>query len=188
MAKLYYGSGYCTLESSDANGVEIRYRGDIEITKTCGDGCLLAVQNNGIIVLSLDGNSLSDLFTYKGELRIKSVLVADSHGEKVPCIIKKSMDIPENMQSTPESMTEIPVNKMTAGYVSGGKVKTSKAYNNMLNNQHSNGELYLKDGTSYRGAYHVHIDAGKAMTGAVHSKSSKDLYIKNIRTGKMRIN
>ena len=31
MAKLYYGNGTCSIEGSDIAGVEIQYRGNIEI-------------------------------------------------------------------------------------------------------------------------------------------------------------
>ena len=66
MAKLYYGNGICSIKSSeDVLGVEIRYKGNVSISRM-GSSQLVVNRNNGIIVVSLDTSPLTDLFTYVG--------------------------------------------------------------------------------------------------------------------------
>ena len=81
MTKLYYGNGSCTIESggSEIRGVEIRYRGAIEIEDKTSDSFVIAHQNNGILVFPIGEGTLNDLFDYKGELKILSVIVADNN-------------------------------------------------------------------------------------------------------------
>ena len=50
VAKLYYGNSSCTIEgSADIRGVEIRYRGAIEIDDKTSDAFVIAHQKNGIM-------------------------------------------------------------------------------------------------------------------------------------------
>ena len=118
MNYLYYGGGDCTIEGEGTNirGVEIRYRGAIEITKTCGDDCLLTAQKNGILIVSLSGGSLNKLFTYTGEIKITSVVVADNNAQKVTCKIKRVMDHSELLNTKSEDMTEIVSEDLKATY------------------------------------------------------------------------
>ena len=67
--KLYYGNGSCTIEGS-ARGVEIRYRGAIEIEDKTSDSFAIAHQNNGILIFPLGEGALNDLFDYTGEFKI----------------------------------------------------------------------------------------------------------------------
>ena len=51
MVKLYYGSGDCTLESSeDIFGVEIRHKGSISINGTNNETRLTLNKNNKILI------------------------------------------------------------------------------------------------------------------------------------------
>ena len=186
MAKLHYGSGKCSIEGAVV-GVEIRYRGAVKITKTCGDNCLLVAQNNGIIILSLDGSVINDLFSYNCDIKIISVIASDGNSEKVPTTIKRVMDYSELIDSNSEDMT-VNSEKMSAGYSYGAKVKKTSVDVAIVKNQLSDGDLYLKDGTPYHGEYHVHLDGGKAMTGAEHTKESENLYIKRIKDDKITDN
>ena len=43
--------------------------------------------------------------------------------------------------------------------------------------------LYLKSGAEYFGDFHIHLSHGGAMTGKVHDRDSKKLYIKHIIKG-----
>ena len=69
MAKLYYGGGSTTIEGSDSGvrGVEIRYRGAIEIEDKTSDSFAIAHQNNGIMIFPVGKGVLNDLFDYTGE-------------------------------------------------------------------------------------------------------------------------
>ena len=177
MAKLYYGNGSCTIEGSDIRGVEIRYRGAIEIEDKTSDSFVISHQGNGILIFPIGEGTLNELFDYNGEFRILSVIVADNNAAKVPTSIQRMMDYTELLETKAEDMTT-KSEDLSATYVSGKKVvKTSLKQPNLNNQNTSNGiELYLKDGTLYNGYYHIHLKDNSAMTGREHSEDSQDLY------------
>ena len=175
--KLYYGNGSCTIEGS-ARGVEIRYRGAIEIEDKTSDSFIIAQQKNGIMIFPIGEGTLNELFDYTGELRIISVIVADIDGEKAPTTIHRVMDYTELLNTNSEDMT-IKSEDLNAGYVSGRKVsKTLLKQPNWenLNTSTHGGELYLQDGTKYDGYFHIHLTDNAAMTGNEHTEESQDLY------------
>ena len=175
--KLYYGNGNCTIEGS-ARGVEIRYRGAIEIEYKTSDSFNIAQQKNGIMIFPIGEGTLNELFDYTGELRIISVIVADIDGEKAPTTIHRVMDYTELLNTNSEDMT-IKSEDLNAGYVSGRKVsKTLLKQPNWenLNTSTHGGELYLQDGTKYDGYFHIHLTDNAAMTGNEHTEESQDLY------------
>ena len=180
MAKLYYGNGSCTIESggSEIRGVEIRYRGAIEIEDKTSDSFVIAHQNNGILVFPIGEGTLNDLFDYTGELKIISVIVADNNGKKVPTTIHRVMDYTELLNTKSEDMTT-KSEDLSATHISGRKVaKTllNQPYINNLNTSTHNSELYFKDGTKYDGYFHIHLADNAAMTGNEHTEDSQDLY------------
>ena len=67
---LYYGNGSCTIEGANARGVQIRYKGAIEIYDKTSASFAIAHQKNGIIVFPIGEGTLNDLFDYTGEFRI----------------------------------------------------------------------------------------------------------------------
>ena len=175
--KLYYGNGSCTIEGS-ARGVEIRYRGTIEIKDKTSDSFVIIHKNNGIIIFPMEEGTLNDLFDYVGEFKILSVIVADNNGEKVPTTIHRVMDYTELLNTKSEDMTT-KSEDLSATYVSGRKVaKTSLKQPNInnLNTSTHDGELYLQDGTLYEGSFHIHLADNAAMTGNKHTADSQDLY------------
>ena len=175
--KLYYGNGSCTVEGS-ARGVEIRYRGAIEIEDKTSDSFIIAQQNNGIMIFPIGKGTLNDLFDYTGEFKIISVIVADINGEKAPTTIHRVMDYTELLNTNSEDMTT-KSEDLNAGYVSGRKVsKTLLKQPNWenLNTSTHGGELYLQDGTKYDGYFHIHLTDNAAMTGNEHTEESQDLY------------
>ena len=97
MAKLYYGNGNCSIESggSEIRGVEIRYRGAIEIEDKTSDSFVITQQNSGILIFPIGEGTLNDLFDYTGEFKILSVIVADNNAEKVSTSIHRMMDYTE---------------------------------------------------------------------------------------------
>ena len=179
MAKLYYGNGSCTLESGgSARGVEIRYRGAIEIDDKTSDSFAIAHQKNGIIIFPIGEGTLNDLFDYVGELKILSVIVADNNGEKVPTTIHRVMDYTELLNTKSEDMTT-KSEDLSSTYVSGRKVAKTLLKQPYINNLHTSthdGELYFSDGTLYQGSFHIHLDDNSAMTGNKHTEESQDLY------------
>ena len=175
--KLYYGNGSCTVEGS-ARGVEIRYRGAIEIEDKTSDSFIIAQQNNGIMIFPIGKGTLNDLFDYTGEFKIISVIVADIDGEKAPTTIHRVMDYTELLNTKSEDMTT-KSEDLSATYVSGRKVsKTLLKQPNWenLNTSTHGGELYLQDGTKYDGYFHIHLTDNAAMTGNEHTEESQDLY------------
>ena len=176
--KLYYGNGNCTIEGSEIRGVQIKYRGAIEIEDKTSDSFAIAHQDNGIMIFPIGEGTLNDLFDYTGEFKILSVIVADNNAEKVPTTIHRVMDYTELLNTKSEDMTT-KSEDLSSTYVSGRKVsKTSlnQPYINNLNTSTNNAELYLEDGTKYDGYFHIHLADNAAMTGNEHTEESQDLY------------
>ena len=82
MAKLYYGNSSCTIEGSNIRGVEIRYRGAIEIEDKTSNSFAITHQGNGIMIFPIGEGTLNELFDYTGEFKILSVIVADNNAER----------------------------------------------------------------------------------------------------------
>ena len=181
MAKLYYGSGSTTIEGSDIRGIQLSFRGAIEIEDKTSDSFVITYQRQGIMIFPIGEGTLSDLFDYTGEFRITSVTVADSYAKKVPTTIHRVMDYVELINTKAEDMTT-KSEDLSATYISGSKVAKTLLKQPNLNNQHTlkyKSELYLKDGTRYEGYYHIHLADNSAMTGAEHTEDSQDLYYNN---------
>jgi len=168
VAKLYYGGGSTTIEGSDIRGVEIRYRGAIEIEDKTSDSFAVAHQNNGIMIFPIGEGVLNDLFDYTGELKILSVIVADIDGEKVSTTIHRVMDYTELLNTNSEDMTT-KSEDLSSTYTHGEKVsKTSlkQQYIENLNTSTHDGELFLEDGTLYNGKFKVSLIDNAAITEA----------------------
>ena len=188
MDKLYYGSGNCSTDATGVVGIELRYRGAIEITDKTSDNYNIIANDRKIIIFPLGAvEPLGELFEYTGDINIISVIASDPDGNKVNVAIKKVFDYPELIRSNPEDMTEITSENMKAGYQHKSRVSKTILDKKTIINQHSKGGLYLKDGSEYTGAYHIHKESLKSMTGAKHTEHSEDLYTqvneKLIKTG-----
>jgi hypothetical protein len=177
MAKLYYGNGTCTIEGSNIRGAEIRYRGRIEIEDKTSASFALATNNNKILIFPIGKGTLNELFDYHGEIKIISALVSDNNGERVSTTIHRVMDYSELLNTNAEDMT-VKSEDLNAGHTSGRRVNKTSIKVKIIPNQNTSdvGSLYLKDGTLYSGAFHIHLDTGGAMTGGEHTKDSQDLY------------
>ena len=182
MAKLYYGNGNCEIIGSEIRGVQISYRGAIEIEDKTSDSFVITYQNNGILIFPVGDGALNDLFDYTGEFKILSVIVADIDGKKVPTTIHKVMDYTELLNTKAEDMTT-KSEDLSSTYVSGRKVAKTLLKQPYINNQHTSNldtSLHLEDGTEYSGGYfHIHLSDNSAMTGKEHTEDSQDLYYKN---------
>ena len=74
--------------------------------------------------------------------------------------------------------------RLNVGYTYKNKVKKTSVKQKTIDNLLSDGRLYLKDGATYSGYFHMHKETGQAMTESKHSKSSINLYIKRL-TGEL---
>ena len=184
MSNLYYGGGQCSIEGSEIRSVQLGHSGSVEITKTTSDSFQIAANNRMIIIFPIGEGFLTDLFTYRGYLKILSILALDKNGNEVPTTINPIMNYSELMDSTSESMTTNS-ESMNAGYDHGPKILKTVVKDNIIKNQHSDGKLYLEDGSPYVGLYHVHVRDSHAMTGAEHSEESKDLFIQKTKGKKI---
>ena len=181
MAKLYYGNGNCSIEGSDIKGVQITYSGAVEIDDKTSDAFVINHQKNGIMIFPIGEGTLNELFSYAGELKILSVIVADTDAKKLSTSIHRVMDYTELLTTNAEDMTTISED-LSATYVSGYKVAKTSLKQPNINNQHTskqNTELYLEDNTLYDGYFHIHLSDNAAMTGKEHSEDSQDLYFNN---------
>ena len=165
--------------------LQIKYRGAIHITDNTPDSYVITANNNKIILFPIGQQiELTDLFDYVGEFRVLSVLGVTPDKKLVNVIVNKQIHHPEYMNSKPEDMTLLS-EEMNADYVYEKRVSNTKVDNKIIKNLKSNGQLYLEDGSPYSGAYHI-MDTGKAMTGSDHTKDSQGLYIKKIKSNKIK--
>ena len=185
MAKLYYGSGNCSIEGSEIRGVEIRYRGAIEIEDKTSDSFVVLTGDYKIIVFPVGEGTLNELFDYTGEFKIISIVVAGADAQKVPTTIHRVMDYTELLNTNAEEMTT-KSEDLSATHTYGRKVAKTTSKQQHLNNQHTSDHvtfLYLKDEDGllvrYEGLYHIHLSDGAAMTGGEHTKDSQDLFFYN---------
>ena len=187
MAKLYYGSGSCTIEGTEIRGVQIHYRGAVKITKTCNDNFHIAAGNNKIIIFPIGQGFLNDLFDYIGEFKISSVVVVNDSMEEVDTTIEAITNYSERMSTNAEDLTTKSEN-LNAGYSYKNKVKKTTVDAQCITNLHTStqdGELYTENGELYHGAFHVNIYSREGMTGSKYSETSEALYIKRISDNKM---
>ena len=183
MAKLYYGDGTCSITGSEIRGVQIQYTGAISITDKTSDSFAITNQNNGIMIFPIGDGFLNELFKYKGNFKILSVMVADNNGERVPTSINRVMDYAELLNTNAEDMTTNSEN-LKQTYATGRKVSKTSIDKANINNLHTSkhkGNLFLEDGTLYDGYFHIHVSDNNAMTEREHSEHSKDLYYENNR-------
>tara|TARA_R100000808_G_scaffold22905_1_gene50210 strand:+ start:8696 stop:9349 length:654 start_codon:yes stop_codon:yes gene_type:complete len=179
MVKLYYGNGECTIEGSQIRGVEIRYSGNVAIQSTAGDNFFSFNLNQAILIIPAGGKSgyLKDLFMYHGDLKINSIIVAGENGERLSCKIIKVVDFAEFLDTNAEELTTLSENINSTLF--GRKRIIEKKVIENLNTTQEQVKLFLEDGSPYSGYFHIHIESNKPMTGAIHSKKSKMLYVKS---------
>ena len=91
-ANIICNDGSCSIDSNiGIMGIEINYTGKAEITPQLPEGWFLQGSNSKIIIFTLQQIPIekTELFTYKGLVQIKSVIVADIEAKKVPTNIIK---------------------------------------------------------------------------------------------------
>ena len=106
MATLYVGNGNVEIQGENIVGIEINYKGKLEIEKECGDDFHIEVNSSKILIFPLSTNvTLNKLFCYKGVIEIKDIIVSDNNAIQVPCTIKKVLDYAELLDSNAEDIT-----------------------------------------------------------------------------------
>ena len=176
---IYYGRGSCSLQAADALGIELKYTGRLYIMDKTSNNYYIIANNKKILIFPFGKvEPLTDLFEYRGELRITSAIASNSNGDRFTIMIKGGFHYSESMNTKAEDMTT-KSESLNSTYLHRGNVGRTIVDNKIIKDQHSKGELYLKDGSVYSGAYHIHLNTAKAMTGSEHTKASENLY----RTG-----
>ena len=178
VAKLYYGNGNCTIEGSGIRLVFMKYRGAIEIDDKTSPSFVINERNNRILIFRMGKGTLNNLFDYVGEFKILSVVAINSNSEKAPTTIHRVMDYTELLNTKAEDMTTLSED-LSSTYTHGRKVAKTILKQPYIPNLHTstdNVELFFKDGTPYKGSYHIHLADNAAMTGNEHTEESQDLY------------
>ena len=178
MAKLYYGNGSCEIQGSNVRGVEIRYKGAIQIEDKTSDSFIVLAGSYKVLVIPIGGGTLNELFDYVGEFKITSVMVADVDAKQVSTTIHRVMDYTELLNTNAEDITT-KSEDLSATHVSGRKVAKTTLKQQHLNNQHTSNidtSLHFKNGDKYEGYFHIHLEDSAAMTGREHNEDSQDLY------------
>ena len=182
-------------EISNVTGIELHYKGTINITPTLPEGWFLRAGNSKIIIVSLGSNVLTEnvLFKFEGKLKINVAFAATKEQKKHLISIKNtqrnwnsnyflngSLDsIQDNWDTIKNTNVSKPKTNVRFGnnssYNSNEKGNTSIVNVPTENNLYTKGGEYMLNQKEYVGNYHIHSDIGVAMTGKRHSKSSKML-------------
>ena len=181
-ATLTYGSGNCSIIGTEIQGVQIHYTGIVKITKTCDDNFHIAASHNKILIFPIGLGSLTTLFDYIGEFKIKSVIVVDINAKVVDTTINRMTNLSESIKTKAEDLT-IKSENLNIGDVYKNKVKRTTVDVQYIENRNTatdNVAYYTKDGNKYHGSYNIHIGTAVARTGDKHTEKSDDLYIMKI--------
>ena len=176
--KIYYGRGSCSLNADDVVGLSLKYTGRLYIMDKTSNNYYIIANNKKILIFPFGKvEPLTDLFEYRGEFRILSARGSNSNGDKVAITLKGGFDYSESLNTNAEDITTNS-ESLNSTYLHRGAVGRTIVDNKIIKDQHSTGELYLKTGESYSGAYHIHLhlNTAKAMTGSEHTKASENLY------------
>ena len=88
--------GECNLDSEvDIMGIQIHFKGKVEITPQLPEGWILQGNNNKMIMFALSGVPIQKqiLFTYNGEFDIRDLIISDKNATKITCkIIRNKVD------------------------------------------------------------------------------------------------
>ena len=145
MNKIYYGGGSCSFKGEDdIIGLQIDFQGAIHIKDKTPPKFHIVAGDKIILIFSFGStHELSNLFNYKGELKITSILAVNSNKKKVTCMSEKVMDYFELLRSTPESL-DIEVEKLNAGNTYLAPVRKTKVDKSVLEDQFSDGEFITR--------------------------------------------
>ena len=179
MTTLYYGKGDCVV-NGNVSSITIVYRGAIAINTKFPDGYTIKAGYNKLIIEPfLNPQSLSDLFSYLGWLKINSATATNIDGNEEYITIKRYMDYSELLTSNAEDLT-VKSEDLKVTYLHGRTFRRTSVVKKVIENLNTSTlekDLYL-DNEPYTGNYHLHID-GTAMSGIKHTEHSQILTIGN---------
>ena len=189
--QVYYGDGTCSIEGSDATGVEIRYTGDVMVTTVANDTIWriqgedkIIVMSMNFIPLTMNFTPLTTVFEYTGELKVQSIIVTDGTDE-ISTTLHKIDNYTENINTNAEDLT---IKSEQLGVRAARNTRQRIINYPILENQYTEDtdtRLHLEGGKEYHGSYHIHFKDGSAMTGALHSPTSQLLYYKLTIEGRL---
>ena len=84
-------NGSCSIESNvDILGIEIDFTGKVSITPTLPEGWVMQGNKSKMLLIGLQGVAIKnqELFTYKGTIKLKKVLVANKEAKLIRCNIE----------------------------------------------------------------------------------------------------
>ena len=86
-------NGICSLEADvGVMGIQLKFKGNAEITPELPEGWILQGNNNTIIIFTLQNNPIQNqtLFSYVGSMEIVSAIVSNDKGERLSERIKRN--------------------------------------------------------------------------------------------------
>lgn len=172
-----YGNGE-VLFDGDAKAFEVKYRGEIRITKS-PDNLLLSASKNKIIGVMLDGTDMpNELFSYMGELRIISCKSVQGDAMERERVFLQGVDYWELDSEKWEDDGSL-WGTRNGTYLVGSRQRFDK-HSIVVNNNiktRRDGEYEYKDGSPVPANELIHIYADSiAMTGGIHTKDSVQIY------------
>jgi len=84
-------NGSCSIESTvDILGIEIDFTGTASITPTLPEGWIMQGNKSKMLLIGLQGVAIKnqELFTYKGTIKLKKVLVSNKEAKLIRCHIE----------------------------------------------------------------------------------------------------
>tara|TARA_Y100000593_G_scaffold17787_1_gene35494 strand:+ start:5507 stop:6109 length:603 start_codon:yes stop_codon:yes gene_type:complete len=186
LVKIYYGQGKCSLETDeDIALLQINFSGAIHITdKTPSNFAIMQGKKNisRLLIFKVsNGGELSDLFEYKGYFKINRAIAVNHSLSKFNCRIQSLLETADLMSTKSEDIST-KSEETGLSHTYKRPVSETKINNNIINNLNSNGNLYDFLGNEYSGKYHIHLNTLELMTGATHTKDSKQLFTKKSKS------
>ena len=93
-ATISYEKGKWAISSdTDIMGIEINFKGKVNITPQLPEGWYLQGNTHKIIIFTLQNLPIKNqlLFTYEGVIHIKNIIVVNSDAKKFKCVVKKDL-------------------------------------------------------------------------------------------------
>ena len=176
---VYYGNGEVSVDGNQIRGVQLTYRGAIEITDKTPPTFSISANKSTILIFPMGVGYLDLLFRYVGELKITSALVASDSG-KEHTIIKRVMDYSELIDVKSEDL-DVRSEDLNSSHLSGRSINKTNLKQKIIPNLNTTAQkttLWTANNELYTGDFHVHLDTKKVMSGSIHNRYSVTLYYK----------
>ncbi len=176
--EIYYGDGKVDVNySGKITAFEIKYLGKFSGECTFPEGWVIGNNKNKIIGVFIGEVYINELFSYSGEIIIKSCKLITLNQDIIKLRpVQRGVDFWEYQRVNIENFNSNPENFNNNGKV--GRSSYGKSSLKHIGLQTKPDEFFYINGESYFGKYHVHGN-GQAMTGEKHTNESKNIYRKN---------